>query len=140
MEPRHAARRHFFRQTADGPQALDEGLLLFFPQPHSYTGEDLVELHGHGNPWLLRQLLQEAVQRGARLANPGEFTQRAFLNGKLDLLQAEAVGDLINAASLAAAQAATRSLSGHFSEAIQSLGPRCAGPAGSLGSASRFRR
>ena len=121
MEPRRAARRHFFRQTADGPQALDEGLLLFFPQPHSYTGEDLVELHGHGNPWLLRQLLQEAVQRGARLANPGEFTQRAFLNGKLDLLQAEAVGDLINAASLAAAQAATRSLSGHFSEAIQSL-------------------
>ena len=121
LAPGAVHKRRFYQRTARGPQPIDEGLVLFFRRPHSYTGEDVVELHGHGNPWLLRQLLDEAVQRGARLANPGEFTERAFLNGKLDLLQAEAVCDLIHSSSLAAARAAAKSLSGHFSEAVQTL-------------------
>jgi len=100
-------------------EALDEGLALYFPAPHSYTGEAVLELHGHGGPTVLRLVLARCVELGARLARPGEFTQRAFLNGKLDLVQAESVADLIDASTATAARAAVRSLSGDFSRAIE---------------------
>ena len=102
-------------------EALDQGLALHFPAPHSYTGEDVLELHGHGGPAVLRLLLARCVELGARLAAPGEFTQRAFLNGKLDLAQAEGVADLIEAATATAARAAARSLSGAFSTEVRAL-------------------
>ena len=100
---------------------LDRGLVLYFPAPHSYTGESVVEFHGHGGPSVLRLLLARCVELGARLAAPGEFTQRAFLNGKLDLAQAESVADLIDAATAAAARAAVRSLEGEFSREVHAL-------------------
>ena len=102
-------------------EPLDQGLVLFFPAPRSYTGEDVVELHGHGGPAVLRLLLARCQELGARLAAPGEFTQRAFLNGKLDLAQAESVADLIEAGTATAARAAARSLTGAFSEEIRAL-------------------
>ena len=102
-----------FRDARGEP--LDQGLALYFSAPHSYTGEHVLELHGHGGPAVLRLLLARCLELGARLAQPGEFTQRAFLNGKLDLAQAEAVADLIDAATATAARAAARSLSGAFS-------------------------
>jgi tRNA modification GTPase len=108
-----------FRDAAG--HVLDEGLVLFFTGPHSYTGEDVLELQGHGGPVVLEALVARAVELGARRANPGEFTQRAFLNDKLDLAQAEAVADLIDAGSLAAARAAVRSLQGEFSAEVQGL-------------------
>ena len=117
-QPRHA---HFTTFRKANGQAIDQGLLLYFPAPHSYTGEDVVELHGHGSPLLLDMLLQRVCELGARLAQPGEFSARAFLNGKLDLLQAEAVADLIAAGSEAAARAALRSLEGEFSRRVQKL-------------------
>lgn len=101
--------------------ALDQGLALFFAAPHSYTGEDVLELHAHGGPVLLEALVGHALALGARRAAPGEFTQRAFLNDKLDLAQAEAVADLIDAGSLAAARAAARSLQGEFSTRVHEL-------------------
>lgn len=97
---------------------MDTGLLLYFPAPHSFTGEDVVELQGHGGPVVLQMLLSRCLELGARLAEPGEFTRRAFLNDKLDLAQAEAVADLIDASTTAAARSALRSLSGRFSEEI----------------------
>lgn len=117
-KPRHAG---FVRFLDRDGAAIDEGLLLFFPAPHSFTGEDVVELQGHGGPVVLRLLLNRCVELGARLAQPGEFSQRAFLNGKLDLAQAEAVADLIEASTEAAARSAVRSLSGEFSREIQTL-------------------
>jgi tRNA modification GTPase len=102
-------------------EALDQGLALYFPAPRSYTGEDVLELHGHGGPAVLRLLLARCGELGARLARPGEFTQRAFLNGKLDLAQAEGVADLIEAATATAARAAARSLVGAFSREIETL-------------------
>ncbi len=105
---------------ADG-QAIDHGLALYFPAPQSYTGEDLLELQGHGGPVVPEALLARALELGARRAQPGEFTQRAYLNGKLDLAQAEAVADLIDAASGAAARAALRSLQGEFSSRVLAL-------------------
>ena len=102
-------------------QAIDQGIALFFPAPHSYTGEDVVELQGHGGPAVLQLLLQRCLELGARLAQPGEFTQRAFLNDKLDLAQAESVADLIDATTSQAARSAMRSLQGEFSRAIQQL-------------------
>ena len=101
--------------------ALDEGLMLFFEAPHSYTGEDVLELQGHGGPLVMRQLLQRCLQLGARVARPGEFTERAYHNGRMDLAQAESVADLIEASSTLAARAALRSLQGNFSLLIQSL-------------------
>jgi tRNA modification GTPase len=100
-------------------EALDQGLALHFPAPRSYTGEHVFELHGHGGPAVLRLLLGRCLELGARLAEPGEFTKRAFLNGKLDLAQAEGVADLIDAATSAAARAAARSLTGAFSREIR---------------------
>ncbi len=102
-------------------QLIDQGIALYFPAPASYTGEDVLELHGHGGDAVLRSLLQRCLELGARMAGPGEFTQRAFLNDKLDLAQAEAVADLIDAATTEAAKSAVRSLSGEFSTHIHSL-------------------
>ena len=102
-------------------EPLDQGLALFFPAPGSYTGEHVLELHGHGGPAVLRLLLARCLELGARLAQPGEFTQRAFLNGKLDLAQAEGVADLIAAATATAARAAARSLTGAFSDEVRAL-------------------
>ena len=117
-----AARRAVFAAFRDAEQqTLDAGLALFFPGPHSYTGEDVVEFHGHGGPVMVESLIARLVELGARRANAGEFTQRAFLNDKLDLAQAEAVADLIDAGSREAARAAMRSLQGEFSTMIQVL-------------------
>ncbi|MBI5435870.1 MAG: tRNA uridine-5-carboxymethylaminomethyl(34) synthesis GTPase MnmE [Nitrosomonadales bacterium] len=102
-------------------QVLDQGLALFFPAPHSYTGEDVLELQGHGGPAVLQLVLQRCLELGARLAQPGEFTLRAFLNDKLDLAQAESVADLIDATTSQAARSAMRSLQGEFSQAIRQL-------------------
>jgi len=96
-------------------ETLDEGLALWFPAPASYTGESVLELHAHGGPAVLALILARCLELGARIAQPGEFTQRAFLNDKLDLAQAESVADLIDAGSATAARAAARSLSGEFS-------------------------
>jgi tRNA modification GTPase len=116
--PRHATYARFL--AADG-STLDEGIALYFAAPHSFTGENVLELQGHGGPVVLNLLLQRCVELGARLAGPGEFSRRAFLNGKLDLAQAEAVADLIDAASSEAARAALGSLSGAFSARIAEL-------------------
>jgi tRNA modification GTPase len=102
-------------------EPIDAGLALFFPAPHSYTGEHVLELHGHGGPLVMEALVGRAVELGARRALPGEFTQRAFLNDKLDLAQAEAVADLIDAGSREAARAAMRSLRGEFSVMVRGL-------------------
>jgi len=117
-----AARRATLARFADARgQVIDEGIALYFPAPHSYTGEEVLELHGHGGPVVMQMLLAACVDAGARLAEPGEFTRRAFLEGRLDLAQAEAVADLIDAASQEAARSALRSLSGEFSAAIEAL-------------------
>jgi tRNA modification GTPase len=113
------ATRSTFRGSAG--EAIDQGIAIHFPAPRSYTGEDVLELHGHGGTAVLRLLLTRCTELGARLARPGEFTQRAFLNGKLDLAQAESVADLIDAATATAARAAARSLSGAFSKEIGGL-------------------
>lgn len=113
------ARHAVFRNAVGEP--VDEGLALFFPAPNSYTGEDMLELQGHGGPAVMQALLSAVLDAGARLAEPGEYTRRAFLNGRLDLAQAEAVADLIDAASREAARSALRSLTGEFSAAIAEL-------------------
>ena len=102
-------------------QPLDQGIALYFPSPQSFTGEDVLELHGHGGPIVVSALVDAAVALGARMAEPGEFSRRAFLNGKLDLAQAEAIADLISSGSTQAARAALRSLSGAFSDAVEQL-------------------
>ena len=107
-------------RDADG-QAIDNGLLLFFAAPASFTGEDVIELQGHGGPVVMEMLLNRCLELGARLAEPGEFTKRAFLNDKLDLAQAEGVADLIDASSRTAARLALRSLKGDFSRRIHGL-------------------
>ena len=106
---------------AENGETIDTGLLLYFPAPHSFTGDDVLELHGHGGTVVLNLLLARCLDLGARLAEPGEFTRRAFLNGKLDLAQAEAVIDLIDASTTAAARSAARSLQGEFSNEIRAL-------------------
>jgi tRNA modification GTPase len=100
---------------------IDRGIVIVFAAPHSYTGEDVVELQAHGGPLVLQQLLGRCVELGARLAEPGEFTRRAFLNGRIDLAQAESVADLIDASSVEAARSAARSLAGDFSRRVQVL-------------------
>lgn len=116
--PRHATYASFL--DAQG-QLIDQGIALFFPAPHSYTGEDVLELQGHGGTAVLQLVLQRCLELGARLAQPGEFTQRAFLNDKLDLVQAESVADLISATTSQAARSAIRSLKGEFSQKIHHL-------------------
>jgi tRNA modification GTPase len=117
-DPRHAALVSF--RSAEG-ELIDQGLLLFFEAPHSYTGEDVAELQGHGGPVVMRELLRRCVELGARIAEPGEFTRRAFLNDRLDLAQAESVADLIDASSTEAARSAARSLAGEFSRRVNTL-------------------
>lgn len=104
-----------------GGEVLDQGIALFFPGPHSFTGEDVVELQGHGGPVIMDMILSEISAQGARLANPGEFSERAFLNDKLDLAQAEAIADLIDASSQQAAKRAINSLKGEFSKKIEGI-------------------
>jgi tRNA modification GTPase len=116
--PRHATLASF--RSAEG-NVMDRGIALFFAAPHSYTGEDVLELQGHGGPVVMQQLLHRCVELGARLAQPGEFTQRAFLNDRLDLAQAESVSDLIDASSVEAARSAARSLAGDFSRRVHAL-------------------
>jgi tRNA modification GTPase len=118
LAPRVATLTSFLDEHGE---AIDEGFALFFPAPRSYTGEDVLELQGHGGPVVLGRVLQRCVALGARVAEPGEFTRRAFLNDKLDLAQAESVADLIDAASTAAARSAVRSLQGAFSKEIAEL-------------------
>ncbi|MCB5185718.1 tRNA uridine-5-carboxymethylaminomethyl(34) synthesis GTPase MnmE [Methylobacillus gramineus] len=116
--PRHAAYLDF--KEAD-QQLIDKGIAIYYVGPYSYTGEDVLELQAHGGPALMQILLKRCIALGARQAEPGEFTRRAYLNDKLDLAQAEAVADVINAATEAAARSAVRSLSGEFSSRIHAL-------------------
>ena len=122
LKPRHASYLPFTQ--ADG-SVIDQGIAIYFKAPHSYTGEDVLELQGHGGPVVMQMLLNRCLEAGKeadlRLAEPGEFTQRAFLNDKLDLAQAEAVADLIEASTEAAAKSASQSLSGAFSKVIHHL-------------------
>lgn len=115
VQPRHASHRRF----EDGMGGtIDDGLVLAFPAPRSFTGEDVVELQGHGGPVVLQALVRRCCELGARQARPGEFSERAFLNGKLDLTQAEAIADLIAATDARAARAARRALDGAFSRRV----------------------
>jgi len=116
--PRHAHFCDFL--SADGT-AIDQGIALYFPAPNSYTGEDIVELQGHGGMQVLNLLLSRVIDLGARLALPGEFSERAFMNNKIDLVQAEAIADLIDASSQQAARSALRTLQGEFSRRINDL-------------------
>jgi tRNA modification GTPase len=118
LMPRLATHTRF--RSASG-EVIDEGLAIYFPAPASFTGEDVVELHGHGGPVVMDMLLCRALEAGARMARPGEFSQRAFLNDKMDLAQAEAVADLIDSASRTAAIGAQRSLQGEFSKRINAV-------------------
>jgi tRNA modification GTPase len=113
-------RAHFGSFRAAGGEVIDVGLALFFPAPHSFTGEDVLELQGHGGPVVMDRILKAALQAGARLAHPGEFSQRAYLNGKIDLAEAEAIADLIESTSEQAARLALRSLQGEFSRQVDS--------------------
>ncbi len=113
LPPRRAA---YARVRGEDGEALDDGIALYFAAPASYTGEDVVELQAHGSPVVLRQLVARCCALGARHARPGEFSERAFLNGKLDLAQAEAVADLIAASDAQAARAARRARDGVFSQ------------------------
>jgi tRNA modification GTPase len=117
-QPRHATLSRFLDNAGD---PIDVGLSLFFPGPHSYTGEHVLELQGHGGPVVVERLVERVIELGARRALPGEFTERAFLNDKIDLAQAEAVADLIDAGSREASRAAMRSLQGEFSSMVQGL-------------------
>src|SRR5262245_36619552 len=117
-EPRRVALSRFLDRHK---QPIDVGFALFFPAPHSYTGEHILELQGHGGPVVVETLVTRVLELGARRAQPGEFTQRAFLNDKLDLAQAESIADLIDAGSREAARAAMRSLQGEFSAMVQGL-------------------
>jgi tRNA modification GTPase len=116
--PRYAQFTHF--RDAEG-EIMDSGIALYFPGPASFTGEDVVELQGHGSPLVMDQLCQRAIELGARMARPGEFSERAFLNNKMDLAQAEAVADLIESSTEQAARSAVRSLQGEFSNRINAF-------------------
>jgi len=116
--PRRVSLRRFVDQSGE---VIDTGLIVVFPAPHSFTGEDVVEFHGHGGPIVVDLLLHRLLQLGARMARPGEFSERAFLNDRLDLAQAEAIADLIDSGSVQAARAALRSLQGEFSARVHEL-------------------
>ncbi len=116
--PRNAAYLDFKQANGD---LIDRGIAIYYPNPHSYTGEDVLEVQAHGGTALMQILLARCIELGARQAEPGEFTRRAYLNDKIDLAQAEAVADVINAATVEAAKSAVRSLSGEFSQRINAL-------------------
>ena len=124
MQPRQAHYVHFRNELGE---VIDDGLVLSFPGPRSFTGEDVVELQAHGSPVVLQQLVARGCALGARLARPGEFSERAFLNGRLDLAQAEAIADLIAASDTRAARAARRSLEGVFSQRVDTLADKLSG-------------
>ena len=115
LKPRHA---HFVPFYGEGGVLLDQGIAIYFPKPHSYTGDDTLELHTHGNPHICKSILNSLIVTGARLAIAGEFSERAFLNGKMDLAQLEAVADLIASGSEKAARSAVLSMQGKFSEQV----------------------
>ena len=117
-KPRFATYAEFLDKEKS---VIDQGIVVFFPNPHSFTGEDVVEFQGHGGHVVQKMLLRRIIELGARLARPGEFSERAFLNDKLDLTQAEAIADLISASSEKAARSAIRSLQGEFSDKINIL-------------------
>jgi tRNA modification GTPase len=118
ISPRYATLADF--KGGDG-EIIDSGIALYFPAPHSFTGEHVLELQGHGGRYVLQQLLRRALELGAIPARPGEFSERAFLNDKMDLVQAEAIADLIDSGTEAAARAAQRSLQGLFSRRVRRL-------------------
>lgn len=117
LRPRYAT----FGTFLNGSTQLDSGLWFFYPGPHSFTGEDIVEFQGHGGPVVIQSVIEALIHAGARLARPGEFTERAFLNNKIDLTQAEAISDLITASSVEAVKAANRSLAGGFGQEIHAI-------------------
>ena len=121
LTPRFA---HYTSFTAASGDVLDKGIALYFPGPNSFTGEDVVELQGHGGHIVLQSILTRCLDLGARSAQPGEFSERAFLNGKIDLLQAEAIADLIAAENETAAKLASSSLAGGFSTLVTTLSQR----------------
>jgi tRNA modification GTPase len=121
LEPRYAKYTNFYDAN---DEVIDSGLLLFFTAPYSFTGQDVIELQCHGSPMVLQMLLKRCLELGCRLAKPGEFSQRAYLNGKLDLVQAESIIDLIHAESEASAKSATRSLQGKFSGYVNQINQR----------------
>lgn len=118
LQPRYA---HYAQFVTANNELIDEGIALYFPKPSSFTGEDVIELQGHGGPVVMDRIIRRATELGARLARPGEFSERAFLNDKLDLAQAEAIADLIDSSNEQAAKSAMNSLKGVFSEKIKSL-------------------
>ena len=117
LKPRNAT----FGSVTFNTETIDTGIWIYFAAPHSFTGEDTVEFQGHGGPLVVQAILRVTTELGARLADPGEFSQRAFLNGKIDLTQAEAISDLINASSLSAVRAANNSLKGEFANSINAI-------------------
>ena len=117
-KPRHAELRNFVDASGE---LIDSGIALLFPAPHSFTGEDVLELQGHGGAMVSDLLIERAIELGARIAEPGEFSRRAFLNDRMDLVQAEAIADLIDSGSQSAARAAQRSLRGDFSAVVTDL-------------------
>ncbi|CAA0104386.1 tRNA modification GTPase MnmE [Zhongshania aliphaticivorans] len=119
--PRYAHYSRFLEVTPTGTTSIDQGIAIYYPGPNSFTGEDVLELQGHGGPIILDCLLRSVINQGVRMARPGEFSERAFLNNKIDLAQAEAIADLIDSASEQAARQALRSLEGHFSKEINAL-------------------
>src|SRR5206468_7758262 len=120
LAPRHATFTTV-RLRQGTAEAIDHAVVTSFPRPHSYTGDDVVEVSAHGSPVILRAIVEAAIDRGARLAEPGEFTLRAFLNGRIDLMQAEAVADLIDAVTPLQARAAFDQLEGTLTAAIAGL-------------------
>ncbi len=118
LKPRYA---HFVSFYSGDNQVIDQGIVIYFPAPSSFTGEEVVELHPHGNPYVCDQILRDLAERGARLAIAGEFSERAFINGKLDLTQLEAIADLISSSSQQAAKSAVQSMQGKFSQHVNEL-------------------
>lgn len=118
LKPRYATYTPFYNAEQ---QVIDQGVAIYFAAPHSFTGEDILELQGHGGMVVVDEVIKAIIAQGARLAKPGEFSERAFLNNKIDLIQAEAIADLISASSTAAAASAIRSLQGEFSRKITML-------------------
>lgn len=118
LSPRHAHFTSFYDNESD---IIDQGIAIYFPSPHSFTGEDVVELQPHGNPYVCENIIRALTALGARLALPGEFSERAFVNGKLDLTQLEAIADLISSGSEQAAKSAVLSMQGKFSEKVNEI-------------------